>query len=158
MVNTYVCDDSTSEYFNDLVNIPLYVPVVVKPYNLLTEMEMVTRSKILGLPLAIKYQRKAEKRDSVSPKRLIVVRDTVQMPVQNFYAYDGNKLPVYYYNNYGSACVIGFMEGRKFRPLTYEKYADYAVSTFARLLLEDPVALDKALKIKFGGYYDGIIR
>lgn len=157
MVNTYKCDDSTSEYYNDLVNIPLYVPVVVKPYALLTEPELIIRNKILNLPMPMKSVRNVIKRDSVPIKQLYVRNDTIQPVISNFYVQEGPKLPVYLYNNYGSACVIGFMVNRKFKKLTHDQYADYAVSTFARNVLADDILLDKILKMKFGGYYDGIL-
>jgi hypothetical protein len=157
LMNTYVCIDSNSVYFNDLVNIPLYVPVVVKPYNLLTEPELVVRNQILGIKMPIKYKRNAVKRDSLPIKSLLVRNDSVISPVNNFYDYSLPKLPVYLYNNYGSACVIGFMQGRYFKKLTINEYADYAVSTFARFVLEDPVLLDKALRLKFGAYYLGLL-
>ena len=157
MVNTYICEDKESAFFNDLVNIPLYVPVVVKPYYLLTETELIVRNKILDIPMPIKLKRAAEKRDSIEPKRLIVKNKQVQDPSPAFYVYEAQKLPIYLYNNYGSACVIGFMVGRKFQKLKKEQYADYAVSTFARTILEDDVALDKVLRIKFGAYYEGLL-
>jgi hypothetical protein len=65
---------------------------------------------------------------------------------------------VYYYNQYGSACVIGFMIGHKFKKLTYEEYPKYAVTSFARTLLADDLLLDKQLKIKFGDYYEGLLQ
>lgn len=157
MVNTYKCDDSSSVYFNDLVNIPLYVPVVVKPFALLTEPELIIRNKILNLTMPMKFVRKTELRDS-TPKRLLIVKnDTIQPPVPSFYVQEGPKLPVYLYNAYGSACVIGFMIDRKFKKLTHDQYADFAVSTFARNILEDDIQLDKILKLKFGAYYEGLL-
>lgn len=158
IVNTYKCEDSSSVYFNDLVNIPLYVPVVVKPYDLLTEAELIVRNQTLGLPMPMKHKRQAVYRDSV-PKEVIYTRnDTIQPPINNFYTLSGPKLPVYLYNSYGSACVIGFMIDRKFKKLTHEQYADYAVSTFAKSVLEDDIALDKILRIKFGSYYLGLLQ
>ena len=157
MVNSYICEDKESEYYNDLVNIPLYVPVVVKPFALLTETEIIIRNKILDIPMPIKFKRVAEKRDSIEPKKLIVKNEQVQEPTPIFYDYEAQRLPIYLYNNYGSACVIGFMVGRKFQKLKREQYAEYAVSTFARNVLEDDVALDKVLRVKFGAYYEGIL-
>lgn len=158
IVNTYKCDDTASIFYNDLVNIPLYIPVVVKPFALLTEPEMRIRNKILNLPMPMKTIRKAEYRDSTPVKQVYAIRDTIQPPSIDFYSNSGPRLPVYLYNSYGSACVIGFMVGRKFKKLTHEQYADYAVSTFARSVLEDDIALDKVLRIKFGGYYDGLLQ
>lgn len=157
IVNTYRNNDSTSIYFGDLVNIPLYVPVVVKPFALLTAPELMLRNKILKLPMPL-----------IVPIRSMVKRDT--LPVKNFYVKEGKieqknpfiypgayKLPVYAYNNYGSASVIGFMIGRKFKKLTHEEYAAFAVATFARNILEDDRLLDQLLKVKFGEYYTGLL-
>lgn len=158
IVNTYKCDDETSTYYNDLVNIPLYVPVIVKPFALLTEAEVIIRNKILGLPLPIKFKRKAEYRDSVPTKAIFTRNDTIKVNNNIFYFQSGPQLPVYLYNSYGSACVIGFMIEHKFKKLTHAQYADYAVTSFARSVLEDDIALDKILRIKFGGYYDGLLQ
>jgi hypothetical protein len=47
VVNEYKCVDENSEYIGDLVNIPLYVPLMVKPNKLLTEKEKEIKEKIL---------------------------------------------------------------------------------------------------------------
>jgi hypothetical protein len=43
VVNEYKCIGESNEYIGDLVNIPLYVPLMVKPSKLLTEKEKETR-------------------------------------------------------------------------------------------------------------------
>ncbi|CAB4162137.1 hypothetical protein UFOVP778_30 [uncultured Caudovirales phage] len=159
LVNTYQNSDSASVYFGDLVQIPLYVPVVVKPFALLTGPELMLRNKVLKIPAPKVYPtRSMVKRDSIEPKVLYVRNDTIQQPVNSFFAYREQKLPVYYYNQYGSACVIGFMIGHKFKKLTYEEYNQYAVTPFARTLLADDLLLDKQLRIKFGAYYEGLLQ
>jgi hypothetical protein len=155
LVNTYQNYDTTSIYFGDLVQLPLYVPVVVKPFALLTGPELMLRNKVLKIAAPKVYPvRSMVKRDSginYIKKDIIVEKNPLLYP-------SAYKLPVYYYNQYGSACVIGFMIGHKFKKLTYEEYANYAVSTFARILLEDDILLDKQLKLKFGAYYEGFIK
>ena len=47
VVNEYKCVDSTSVFFGDIVNIPLYIPVIVKPASMLTSAEKITREEIL---------------------------------------------------------------------------------------------------------------
>lgn len=47
VVNEYKCLDSTSVFFGDIVNIPLYIPVIVKPASMLTSAEKITREEIL---------------------------------------------------------------------------------------------------------------
>jgi len=155
LVNTYENRDTTSIYFGDLVQIPLYVPVVVKPFALLTGPEIMLRNKILKIPIPKVYPvRSAVKRDSSNS---YVKADTIRQ-VNTFYTLSGSKLPVYYYNQYGSACVIGFMYHRKFKKLSNEEYTNYAVSSFAQALLADDKLLDKLLKEKFGAYYESLIK
>ena len=155
LVNTYQNYDTSSIYFGDLVQIPLYVPVVVKPFALLTGPELMLRNKVLKIPAPKVYPtRSMTKRDSGNnyiKKDIIVEKSPLLYP-------GAYKLPVYYYNQYGSACVIGFMIGHKFKKLTYEEYPKYAVTTFARNLLADDLLLDKQLKIKFGDYYEGLLQ
>lgn len=46
VVNEYKCIDENNEYIGDLVNIPLYVPLMVKPSKLLTEKERESKELI----------------------------------------------------------------------------------------------------------------
>ena len=46
VVNEYKCVGENNEYIGDLVNIPLYVPLMVKPTKLLTKKELETREEI----------------------------------------------------------------------------------------------------------------
>jgi hypothetical protein len=161
LVNAYKCIDTSSIYFNDLVNIPLYVPVIVKPFALLTETELIMRYKALHITPVFPSipKRQVEKRDSTNTivvKKVInnIPKDTI-IHVNNFYAIKPNNLPIYAFNGYGSGGVIGFMVGRKFKKLTKKEYSEYAVPLFARELLANEKELDKYLKIKFGAYYEG---
>jgi len=162
LVNSYKCIDTNSVYFNDLVNIPLYVPVTVKPFGLLTQSELIMRYKALHIQvpdIPKPPKREMEKRDSTNTivvKQVInnLPKDTI-IHVNNFYVIKPNNLPIYAFNGYGSGGVIGFMVGRKFKRLTKSQYAEYAVPLFARELLANEKELDKYLKIKFGAYYEG---
>ncbi len=145
IVNTYKNIDTSDVHFNDLVNIPLYVPVVVKPFDLLTDNEINERNSILK----IEKKRNVIKREDV---KLEVVRDRMKA-----ITIPENYLPVYYYNEYGSGCIIGFFVNRKFRKLVTSEYEKFAVPNYARQLLNDNVALNKYLKIKFGDYYIEIL-
>jgi len=162
LVNSYKCIDTNSIYFNDLVNIPLYVPVTVKPFGLLTETELIMRYKALHIQvpeMTKPPKRKMEKRDSTNT--IVIKQVTNNTPkdtiihVNNFYVIKPNNLPIYAFNEYGSGGVIGFMVGRKFKKLEKKEYAEYAVPLFARELLANEKQLDKYLKIKFGTYYEG---
>ena len=148
LVNTYKCQDTSSVYFGDLVNIPLYVPVTVKPYGMLTETELMLRNKILHLPLPVKHM---VKRDSTN---YLVVNDTI-IPIIRYQPLH-KGVAIYFYNAYGSASIIGFIDNHKFIKLRHEQYPDYAVQKFARDLLEDDKLLDSYLRLKFGAYYEGI--
>jgi hypothetical protein len=157
LVNTYQNYDTSSIYFGDLVQLPLYVPVVVKPFALLTGPELMLRNKVLKMPAPKVYPtRSMVKRDS-TPQPNYTQKGIIEQKNPLLYP-SAYKLPVYYYNQYGSACVIGFMIGHKFKKLTHEEYSNYAVSTFARTLLADDLLLDKQLRLKFGAYYEGLLK
>jgi hypothetical protein len=61
VVNEYKCVDSTSVFFGDIVNIPLYIPVIVKPASMLTSAEKITREEILRNEYNIPAPPKKEK-------------------------------------------------------------------------------------------------
>ena len=148
IVNEYKCVDSTSEYFGDLVNLPLYVPVVVKPYMLLTAAELILRNKILHVIPTPDTVKKKE-----TPKRFAVKREYK-------IEYGGkvvNGYPVYAMNEYGSGGLIGFMVNGKFRKIFPSEYTKYAVPAYAQKILEDNDVLEKLLRVKFGGYYKGLL-
>lgn len=147
ILNVYVNNDSTDLYFGDLVQIPLYVPVTVKPYMLLTEDELILRNRILHIvPNIQKFD---------TSKRFFVKRDTtLNIKVDNQYQ---ESITVFAYNNYGSGGIIGFMYGRKFKKLKSQEFVKYAVPQFARDILADDKLLEKLLKLKFGEYYSGLI-
>lgn len=182
LVNSYKCTDTSSVYLNDLVNIPIYVPVIVKPFALLTEPELVLRYKALHITPKVALKRTMEKRDSTNTfvARKIIdevkmdtinKKDSVSIPivrevvkkvtkdtiihVNDMYVVKREGLPIYAFNGYGSGGVIGFMFGHKFKKLLPKQYGDYAVPLFARELLANDVELEKYLKLKFGAYYEG---
>jgi len=161
LVNSYVCRDSSSVYFGDVVNIPLYIPVVVKPFILLTEPELVLRNKILHIvPTIVAPKKEMVKRDfgNYIVQKIItnnVKKDTI-LPVVNYHPLNANETPIYAFNQYGAGALIGIMVNRKFKKIPVKEYGNYAVPYFARELLSDDVQLDKFLRIKFGGYYQGL--
>jgi len=61
VVNEYKCTDSNSVFFGDIVNIPLYIPVIVKPAAMLTSAEKTTREEILRTEYNIPAPPKKEK-------------------------------------------------------------------------------------------------
>lgn len=144
LINSYKNIDATDVCFGDLVNIPLYVPVIVKPFSLLTDSEIVIRSKMLKIPLV----RSAIKRDDL--KLVVVEKDLLG------YSLPVNYLPVYYNLDYGAGCLIGFLVNRKFRKILKTEYVKFAVPNYGRNLLENEIDLDKYLSIKYGKYYLGL--
>ena len=130
IVNEYKCIDSTSEYYGDLVNIPLYIPVVVKPYLLLTADENILRNEILH----------------ITPKKL--PKQDKNLVIEGY--------PVYMAYEYGGGTLIGFLVNRKFRKIKPKEYKKFAVPKYAQKCLENNEELDKMLKIQFGAYYKGL--
>tara|TARA_R110000868_G_scaffold36279_7_gene128956 strand:- start:6245 stop:7162 length:918 start_codon:yes stop_codon:yes gene_type:complete len=151
LVNEYKCQDTSSVYFGDLVNIPLYIPVVVKPYTLLTSAELILRNDILNiLPIGIIPKSTIPKK--VDAIKHMIKRDSIKT---NGFEYNEGS-PIYAFNEYGSGALIGFFIRRKFIKIKPKDYDKYAVPNFARKLLNDDVELEKMLKIRFGEYYLGL--
>lgn len=142
VVNEYKCVDSTSPYYGDIVNIPMYIPVVVKPVSMLSADEIVVRNEILHIEL----------------KPFVAVK---AVPIA-FASTDNGDGPeavpaepitgsaVFLYNNTGSASVIGFMKNGRFRKLKPNEYAQFAVLKFAQDFLEDDARVEKWVKDKYG--------
>ena len=150
LINEYINEDSSSIYFGDLVQIPLYVPVIVKPFDLLTGPELALRNKLLHIvakdsSIAIKPAiREMIKRDtsvSITPLTITKVEGT----------------PIYAYNSNGSGCIIGFIQSRTFVKIKPSQYHEFAVMKFAQEILADDKLLSKYLAQKFGKYIDKIL-
>jgi hypothetical protein len=161
MVNEYKCIDTSSVYYGDLVNLPLYIPVVVKPFTLLTAAELNLRNEILHIiPKVIKT-------DTISPLKATVAEikkaDTLprKMVKREYVIKENNEYvkgyPVYAAYQYGGGALIGFLINGKFRKIKPSEYIQYAVPPYARQLLENDLELNKMLQIKFGVYYRGLL-
>lgn len=72
VVNEYKCIDSNSVFYGDIVNIPLYIPVIVKPASMLTSAEKTTREEILKNDYNIPAPPKKEKQLAKAPAPLKV--------------------------------------------------------------------------------------
>lgn len=161
LINVYQNTDSSSMYFGDLVNIPLYIPIVVKPFALLTEKELQLRNEILHIvpkitpaiePKAIAVKtiiRSEVKKDSIIP--ITIKNDTVQIIPGDYL--DGT--PVYAYNEYGSGAIVGYFYKRRLRKIRPEEYLRYAIPAWAKKILADEKEFEKMMKIRFGSYYIG---
>ena len=159
LVNKYSNINQNDIYYGDLVNIPLYAPVVVKPFMLLTDSELVLRNAFLNIPvpksirltttLPIKPITPVEKEVRLTPFAIV---NTKQKTKYNTYS------PVYYFEDpsLGGPCLIGFMNERTFVRIRPEDYIYFAVPKWAQKLLEDSKKLEKFLKLLFGEYYQKI--
>ncbi len=166
VVNEYKCLDSNSVHFGDMVNIPLYIPVAVKPVSMLTAEEVVLRNEILHLDAPKKVVKKEEPvtPDPVTstPAQVIetapAAKNTVVTPVAEIAAEQTGKsfdvigMPVYFRNEYGGASIIGFMYKRKFRKLKPVEYKEYVVPKYAQEFLENDEKLRKWFQVNYGEY------
>lgn len=153
VINEYVNIDSNDIYFGDLVQIPLYIPVVVKPYTLLTGAELALRNKILHIiakdsSIAIK----ADNRQMIKK----IPEDTTTIKPLIEYQPKIEGTPVFCYNSYGSASIIGYINNRIFYRLRPYQYKIYAVQKFAIDIIEDEAKLKLLLFNKFGEYISDV--
>lgn len=130
LINEYRNIDSNDVYFGDLVNLPLYIPVVVKPYILLSDNEITLRNQILHIEPKIKIVKSMNKK---------VVESTTTLDGICVYAYNGI-----------TSCLIGFIQNRRF--IKIRDYKKYAVPEWGRKLLQDDIQFNKMLEIRFGSY------
>ena len=166
LVNSYENRLSNDVYNGDFVNVALYVPVTVKPYNMLTDSEKVIRAKILEgrFPVVIKKEL-PKKKKIVIPK----VKDTTLLENANityvppvfekgpYYTQPPyGALPFYFYNYYGAGALGGYMIGRKFRKVLPTDEYYWAVPEWIKDLLKDNKKLEQYLIITLGNYYEGI--
>jgi len=140
VVNEYKCIDTSSIYYGDVVNIPLYIPVVVKPVSMLTSSEQVMRKEILD----------------PTPSPVAKTNEIIELPIDAASRVQAigeiKGLPVYLYDNNGSGSIIGFMNNGKFRIVRPEEYKEFVVLKYAQDLLENKENLKKWLKIHYGDY------
>jgi len=140
VVNEYKCVDTASAYYGDIVNIPMYIPVVVKPVSMLSAAEIVVRNEILHIevkPMLIINKSVETKKDSSDIK----------------YAVPGEPITgsaVFLYNNMGSGSIIGFMKNGRFRKIRPDEYAQFAVLKYAQEFLEDDTRVERWVRNKYG--------
>ena len=139
IVNEYKNIDSTDSYYGDMVNIPLYVPVVVKPFALLTATEYSLRRELMHL----------------LPEKIVPIVSVTKPALKRSNGFS-EGIPIYVYNRYGAGAFIGVLVGRKFKKVMPSQYKECAVPMFAQLILEDEKELNALLRIKFGTYYIGL--
>ena len=162
VVNRYTCNNIDYPYYGDLVNIPLYVPVVVKPFMMLNDSELVLRNAFLNIPPPfVKYTAKTVVVDSVPVKKPMVPSLTemkyitaVDDKKYKFLSKYNTNCPVYYFEDplLGGPALIGTLNGRNFVSIRKEDYKAYAVPVWAQKLLNNTPALTKYLKLIYGEY------
>jgi hypothetical protein len=141
VINEYKCLDSSSKYFGDIVNIPMYIPVVVKPQGMLSKAELAERNSLLGIVV------------QETPEEKETVNNGVATSADLTTAELNKGVPIYYYNGYGSGSLIGFLHKRTFHRICKSDYHNYAIPKFARELLDDEEALTNWIKTQFGSRY-----
>ena len=146
LVNEYKCSDTSSAYFGDLVNIPLYIPIVVKPFSLLSSTEIIERNEILHIKTTTTTSITAPELKNIVNKVIVTVKESLTTQSTIIIS---DALPLYYENT-----LIGFLKGRKFLKINPNEYQAYAVKKIGQKLLEDEENLKKFLKIKFGDYVE----
>jgi hypothetical protein len=169
-LNEYECVDSTSEFFGDLVNIPMYIPIVVKPDKMLTDSERIARNELLKSfnihDLYVKM--KENKLNNLLNKIKVNMADTTNKKIQSYTIINVNtkvlenkskdyitNYPVHFYGLYGGNSIIGFMVGRKFQKIQPNDYKTFAIQKHCKEILENEKNLISYLKIKFGDYFNG---
>jgi len=139
VVNEYKCVDSTSSFFGDLVNLPLYLPVMVKPVSLLTPEEIIEKNELLHIEIT----------KSLVPT--IVNTAVVEIHQKKSSSIGGT--PVYLYNRTGSSSIIGFLDNRIFRKIRPEEYKEFVVMKYAQEFLQNNDMVEKFVKSRYGEYY-----
>jgi hypothetical protein len=169
-LNEYQCIDSTSEFFGDLVNIPMYIPIVVKPDKMLSDSERIARDELLKSfnvhDLYVKM--KQNKLNNLLNKIKVNMVDTTNKKIQSYTIINVNTkvleskskeyitdYPVHFYGLHGGNSIIGFMVGRKFQKIRPNDYKTFAIQKHCKEILENEKNLISYLKIKFGDYFNG---
>lgn len=168
VINSYENRLGRDEYNGDFVNVALYIPVTVKPYNLLTDAEKVLRNKILeGTYILVKKNRKVRDTPPIVPKKttvkdttllqsasIVFIPPTVTKPIY-YTRPPWDALPIYYYNPYGGGHLMGFAVGRKFRKyLETDEYYEL-LPKWLKQFLKDDKELWKYLNMRYGAWFDG---
>jgi hypothetical protein len=180
VVNEYKNIDQNSDYIGDLVNIPLYVPLIIKPSKLLTPKEKETREELLrkiedndlehlfdepekGKVVQTSTIEKKENTPAKEKTNEAVVEmekskksiqpDSTQESKSAFVFDKRYASPVYYYNQYGSGSIIGFSMKQYFMKLKPEEYDQYVLPKSARDFLSDEDRILRWLRAKYGNYY-----
>jgi len=170
LINSYENRLTGDEFNGDFVNVALYVPVIVKPYRMLTDSEKVLRAKILEGRVSTVIKKEIPKKKTVAiPKQKRQIKDTTVLENANIYYVPPSfkkqinlnpipldATPMYDYDVIGSNWLMGWMIKRKVRPVIPTD--DFYIWLPKKLkdFLKDKEKLEQYLKIKWGGYYEGI--
>ncbi len=181
-LNVYRNHNKSDSYNGDEVEVALYIPITIKPVALLTKEESISREKILNGTFLKKKEVKENKvqdiaviRDSIVNK---ITPDMVEQKYKSEIKTDVVKLkpksvkkvlkkdirfdiptnaqPLYLTNGITSS-FAGYVYKGSFVKVPKQFYNDFAVQTFARIILNDDIELGKILKIKYGNYIHKIV-
>jgi len=166
VVNSYENRFGHDGFNGDFVNVALYIPVTVKPYAMLTDSEKVVREQILSGNIPKQVIKKKMVIATLPPKTKKQVDTTIlqsanielvlptieKIPAPKIRkAIPLDAIPIYY-NDW----LMGYMVKRKFRKFLPEDEFYWALPKWMVQFLNDDTAIEKYLRIKYGGYYDGL--
>ena len=166
VTNSYENRTNNDEYNGDFVNVALYIPVVVKPYRLLSDSEKILRKQILGgsIPKKILQLKKLlpkpkkPKQEDNTPLQSANI-DYIAPTIPKQYAYTippNNSIGMYYLTSYGGGYLMGYIIGRKFRKYLPTDEFYETLPKWLKDFLNNDIELEKYLKNKLGDYYDGL--
>jgi hypothetical protein len=161
LVNKYANINKNDIYYGDLVNIPLYAPVVVKPFMLLTDSELVVRNAFLNIPntprpIVIISTVPIPPPSAPIEKHVKIIPSTIAeiKPKTKYNTYS----PVYYFEDpaLGGPALVGFMNYKTFVRIRPEDYTYFAVPKWAQNFLKDMNRVEKYVKLIFGDYCEKV--
>lgn len=174
LINSYENRYSSDEFNGDFVNVALYIPVTVKPYNMLTDSEKIVRKKILEGQINIVQKKVEDKKIVQIPKVNNGIKDTTLLINANieynppiiskeliYTRHPWDAEPVYGYDlpiKDGQLWLIGYWIKGKFRKyLPTDEFYEFMPKSLKEFLNDDK-RLEQYLRIRYGSYYQGILK
>jgi hypothetical protein len=185
-MNVYRNHSAKDDYNGDEVEVALYIPVTVKPYELLTDAELEFRKKVLGnryivqksnvvklLDTAVSIEKDDTLRviDDSKPKKRPFDTDSNRVKQVRFFRKEDVIIPIVkiknkaklkypissvFYSNGVTSSLIGLIDGDG-KFIKLSKENWANIPRFARQLLMNDEQLKKHLKIKFGDFFKEIL-
>lgn len=170
VINAYENRVSRDDFNGDFVNVALYIPVVVKPYAMLSDSEKVLREEIIRGRVPEKLKKKKPQNSPIAKNKrkkvaIVPIKNstsdyiiTTPKNTGSFTRPPANAISVYYYNGYGGGHLMGYLVGRKFRKYLPTDEFYWATPKWLKSFLDDSSAVDKYLKQRLGAYYNGLYK